>query len=48
MDVELDVPVGQLVVVVGTTGSGKTTLLSAILGQMQQVNFMDLLVGVCI
>ena len=37
VDVELKVPAGQLVVVVGTTGSGKTTLLSAMLGQMQQV-----------
>ncbi len=37
VDVNLELPAGQLVVVVGTTGSGKSTLLSAILGQMQQV-----------
>ncbi len=36
-DVDLKVPAGRLVVVVGTTGSGKSTLLSAVLGQMQQV-----------
>ncbi len=37
VDVNLEIPAGQLVVVVGTTGSGKSTLLSAMLGQMQQV-----------
>ena len=37
VDVNLEVPAGQLFVVVGTTGSGKTTLLSAMLGQIQQV-----------
>ena len=40
VDVDLEITVGQLVVVVGSTGSGKTSLLSAMLGQMQQV-------GVC-
>ncbi|KAG1680183.1 hypothetical protein FOA52_000296 [Chlamydomonas sp. UWO 241] len=34
-DVNLDVPSGSLVVVVGPTGSGKTCLLSAMLGEMQ-------------
>ena len=33
----LQVPSGNLVIVVGATGSGKTTLLSAMLGEMQQV-----------
>ncbi len=36
-DVNLEVPVGQLVVVVGATGSGKTSLLTAIMGEMVQV-----------
>ncbi|GAX80188.1 hypothetical protein CEUSTIGMA_g7626.t1 [Chlamydomonas eustigma] len=37
MDVNLEVPAGQLMIVVGSTGSGKTTLLSAMMGQMQQM-----------
>ena len=40
VDVSLEVPAGQLLVVVGVTGSGKTSLLSAMLGQMQQVMMM--------
>lgn len=35
---ELDVPVGSLVAVVGSTGSGKTSLLSAMLGLMEHVS----------
>ncbi|KPJ15035.1 Canalicular multispecific organic anion transporter 2 [Papilio machaon] len=31
---DLDIPVGKLIMVVGSTGSGKTSLLSAVLGEM--------------
>ena len=37
VDLDLVIPAGQLVLVVGSTGSGKSTLLSAMLGSMQQV-----------
>ena len=37
MDMDLSVPRGSLVAVVGMTGSGKSSLLAAGLGLMQQV-----------
>lgn len=36
-DLDLKVPVGSLVTIVGQTGSGKSSLLSAALGLMNQV-----------
>jgi ABC-type Mn2+/Zn2+ transport system ATPase subunit len=37
VDLDLSVPRGSLVAVVGMTGSGKSSLLAAALGLMQQV-----------
>lgn len=35
-DIELEIPHGQLVAVVGAVGSGKSSLLSALLGEMKK------------
>jgi energy-coupling factor transporter ATP-binding protein EcfA2 len=37
MDIDLSVPAGAFVAIVGQTGSGKSSMLSAALGLMQQV-----------
>ncbi|GAB2280793.1 Canalicular multispecific organic anion transporter 1 [Dionaea muscipula] len=37
-DINLDIPVGSLVAVVGGTGEGKTSLISAMLGELPPVN----------
>ena len=37
MDIDLAIPAGALVAVVGQTGSGKSSLLGAALGLMKQV-----------
>lgn len=44
LDIDLSVPRGALVAIVGQTGSGKSSLLSAALGLMQQVQGPDVLV----
>lgn len=44
VDIDLSVPAGALVAVVGQTGSGKSSLLAAALGLMQQVQGPDVLV----
>lgn len=44
VDIDLSVPAGALVAVVGQTGSGKSSLLSAALGLMQQVHGPDVVV----
>lgn len=36
-NVNLDVPVGSLVAIVGSTGEGKTSLVSAMLGELPAV-----------
>ena len=36
-DVNLDIPVGSLVAIVGSTGEGKTSLISAMLGELPPV-----------
>ncbi|KAM1350686.1 hypothetical protein ACFX14_004730 [Malus domestica] len=36
-DVNLDIPVGSLVAIVGSTGEGKTSLISAMLGELPSV-----------
>lgn len=33
-NINLDIPVGELVAIVGGTGEGKTSLISAILGEL--------------
>ena len=38
VDIDLSVPKGSLVTIVGMTGSGKSSLLAAALGLMQQVH----------
>lgn len=40
-DVNLDVPVGSLVAIVGSTGEGKTSLISAMLGEIPPVSGSD-------
>ncbi|XP_052772990.1 multidrug resistance-associated protein 1-like isoform X2 [Mya arenaria] len=37
-DINLDVPVGSLVAVVGTVGSGKSSMLQAVLGEMEKIH----------
>jgi len=37
-NVNLDVPVGSLVAIVGSTGEGKTSLISAMLGEIPPVS----------
>jgi energy-coupling factor transporter ATP-binding protein EcfA2 len=44
LDIDLSVPKGALVAVVGQTGSGKSSLLSAALGLMQQVQGPEVVV----
>ncbi len=44
VDIDLSVPKGALVAVVGQTGSGKSSLLSAALNLMQQLHGPDVLV----
>ncbi|CAL8468910.1 g8451 [Coccomyxa elongata] len=44
VDIDLSVPAGALVAVVGQTGSGKSSLLSAALNLMQQVHGPDVVV----
>lgn len=36
-DINLDIPIGKLVAVVGSTGEGKTSLISAVLGELPPV-----------
>lgn len=36
--INLDIPEGSLVAVVGTVGTGKSSLLQAILGEMERVS----------
>ena len=36
-DINLDIPVGSLVAVVGSTGEGKTSLISAMLGELPPI-----------
>ncbi|WAQ96712.1 MRP3-like protein [Mya arenaria] len=38
MSINLDVPVGSLVAVVGTVGSGKSSMLQAVLGEMEKIH----------
>ena len=40
-NVNLDVPVGSLVAIVGSTGEGKTSLISAMLGEIPPVSGSD-------
>ena len=40
-NVNLDVPVGSLVAIVGSTGEGKTSLVSAMLGEIPPVSGSD-------
>jgi ABC-type Mn2+/Zn2+ transport system ATPase subunit len=40
-NVNLDVPVGSLVAIVGSTGEGKTSLISAMLGEIAPVSGSD-------
>ena len=40
-NVNLDVPVGTLVAIVGSTGEGKTSLISAMLGEIAPVSGSD-------
>jgi ATP-binding cassette, subfamily C (CFTR/MRP), member 1 len=40
-NVNLEVPVGSLVAVVGSTGEGKTSLVSAMLGEIPPVSGSD-------
>lgn len=35
-DIELDIPAGKLVAIVGSVGAGKSSLLSALLGEMKK------------
>ena len=44
VDIDLSVPAGALVAVVGQTGSGKSSLLSAALNLMQQLHGPDVVV----
>ena len=44
VDIDLSVPAGALVAIVGQTGSGKSSLLSAALNLMQQVHGPDVVV----
>lgn len=37
-NINLDIPVGSLVAVVGSTGEGKTSLVSAMLGELPAVS----------
>lgn len=37
-NINLDIPVGSLVAVVGSTGEGKTSLVSAMLGELPSVS----------
>ena len=37
-DVNLDIPVGSLVAIVGSTGEGKTSLISAMLGELPAIS----------
>uniref|UniRef100_A0ACD5UVY2 Uncharacterized protein n=1 Tax=Avena sativa TaxID=4498 RepID=A0ACD5UVY2_AVESA len=45
-NVNLDVPVGSLVAIVGSTGEGKTSLISAMLGEIAPVSGSDTSVAV--
>ncbi|KAG6526453.1 hypothetical protein ZIOFF_016438 [Zingiber officinale] len=40
-NVNLDIPVGSLIAIVGSTGEGKTSLISAMLGELQPVAGSD-------
>ncbi|XP_008775219.2 ABC transporter C family member 2-like [Phoenix dactylifera] len=40
-NINLDIPVGSLVAIVGSTGEGKTSLISAMLGELQQLPETD-------
>lgn len=40
-NINLDVPVGSLVAIVGGTGEGKTSLISAMLGELPPVGGSD-------
>ena len=43
-DVNLDIPVGSLVAIVGSTGEGKTSLISAILGELPAISNANVVV----
>lgn len=38
LNINLDIPVGSLVAIVGGTGEGKTSLISAMLGELPPVS----------
>ena len=37
-NINLDIPIGSLVAIVGSTGEGKTSLISAMLGELPPVS----------
>lgn len=43
-DVNLDIPVGSLVAIVGSTGEGKTSLISAMLGELPAISNANVVV----
>lgn len=43
-DINLDVPVGNLVAIVGSTGEGKTSLISAMLGELPAIGDANVVV----
>lgn len=43
-DINLDIPVGNLVAIVGSTGEGKTSLISAMLGELPAIGDANVLI----
>lgn len=43
-DINLNVPVGSLVAIVGSTGEGKTSLISAMLGELPAIGDANVVV----